>query len=69
MTAIVVPANRDDPPELAAVRTELRDALPRYAIPRGLLCVGEIPVLASGKPDRLSLRMIAAGQNVSDAAG
>src|SRR5215469_688938 len=69
VTAIIVPADRKDPPTLARLRMELRDALPRYAVPRALVCVGEIPMLASGKPDRLKLRMIAAEQYVSDAAG
>jgi len=69
VTAIIVPANRSDPPSLAKLRSELRDALPRYAVPRALLCVGEIPMLASGKPDRLKLRMIADEHYVSDAAG
>ena len=69
VTAIIVPADRKDPPSLASLRMELRDALPRYAVPRALVCVGEIPMLASGKPDRLRLRMIAAEQYVSDAEG
>jgi O-succinylbenzoic acid--CoA ligase len=69
VTAIIVPADRMDPPSLARLRMELRDSLPRYAVPRALVCVGEIPMLASGKPDRLKLRMIAAEQYVSDGAG
>ena len=69
VTAIMVPADLADPPSLATLRLELRDALPRYATPRALVCVGEIPMLASGKPDRLKLRMIAARHYVSDAAG
>jgi O-succinylbenzoic acid--CoA ligase len=69
VTAIIVSADLADPPSLATLRLELRDALPRYAAPGALVCVSEIPMLASGKPDRLKLRMIAAGQNVSDAAG
>ena len=69
VTAIIVPAGRSVPPSLADLRTELRDVLPRYAVPRGIVCVGEIPMLASGKPDRLKLRMIAAERYVSDSAG
>lgn len=69
VTAIVVPANRADPPSPAMLRMELSEALPRYAVPREFRYVGEIPMLASGKPDRLKLRMIAAQRCVSDAAG
>lgn len=69
VTAIIVPADRADPPSLARLRMELRDVLPRYAVPRAVVCLGEIPMLASGKPDRLKLRMIAAEQYVSDAVG
>jgi O-succinylbenzoic acid--CoA ligase len=69
VTAIIVPADRAGQPSLARLRMELRDTLPRYAVPRVLVYVGEIPMLASGKPDRLKLRMIAAEQDVSDAKG
>jgi o-succinylbenzoate---CoA ligase len=69
VTAILVPANPADPPSAVKLRLELGDALPRYAVPRAFVCVEEIPMLASGKPDRLKLRMIAGEQSVSDAAG
>lgn len=69
VTAVIVPADLADPPSLARLRTELRDTLPRYAVPMALASVGEIPMLASGKPDRLKVRMIAAKLGVSDAAG
>ena len=69
VTAIIVPADLAAPPSLAKLRTELRDTLPRYAVPRGVVTVGEIPMLASGKPDRLKLRMIAAERSVCDAVG
>jgi O-succinylbenzoic acid--CoA ligase len=36
-----------------------RARLPRYAAPRRVVYVDEIPMLASGKPDRLRLRSIA----------
>jgi O-succinylbenzoic acid--CoA ligase len=56
VTAIVVPADPADPPDLARLRAGTRDRLPGYAAPRGLVLVPEIPLLASGKPDRLALR-------------
>lgn len=67
--AIVVPANPADPPSPAMLRTELSCALPRYAVPKAFLWIDEIPMLASGKPDRLKLRMIAAELSVCDAPG
>jgi O-succinylbenzoic acid--CoA ligase len=59
VTAIIVPANPAQPPGVEKIRLELRDVLPRYALPRAVVCVGDLPMLASGKPDRLKLREIA----------
>jgi o-succinylbenzoate---CoA ligase len=59
VTAIVVPADPANPPDLARLRAGARDRLPGYAAPRGLVLVPEIPLLASGKPDRLALRGVA----------
>ncbi len=47
-------------PALAEMRSALRDQLPRYALPQGVVWVTELPMLASGKPDRLKLRSLAA---------
>jgi o-succinylbenzoate---CoA ligase len=69
VTAIIVPADRTSPPNLAVLRMELRGTLPRYAMPRAIVTVEQIPMLASGKPDRLKLRMIAAERCVCDGAG
>ena len=52
VTAIVVPADPAAPPDLGRLRAGARDRLPGYAAPRGLLLMPEIPLLASGKPDR-----------------
>jgi o-succinylbenzoate---CoA ligase len=56
VTAVIVPADPAAPPDLARLRDRARDSLPGYAAPRRLLVMAEIPVLPSGKPDRLALR-------------
>jgi acyl-CoA synthetase (AMP-forming)/AMP-acid ligase II len=61
VTAIVVPADPAAPPDLGRLRAGARDRLPGYAAPRGLVLMPEIPLLASGKPDRRALREVAAG--------
>jgi O-succinylbenzoic acid--CoA ligase len=59
VTAVIVPENPAVPPELARLRAQARERLPGYAAPRRLILVAEIPMLASGKPDRQALRGIA----------
>ena len=56
VTAVVVPADPAQPPDLARLRDAARGSLPGYAAPRRLLVVADIPVLPSGKPDRRALR-------------
>ena len=60
VTALVVPADAAAPPPLPALRAHVAARLPGYAAPRALVLVGDIPMLASGKPDRLRLRALAA---------
>ncbi len=60
VTALVVPADGAAPPQLPALRAHAAARLPGYAAPRALVLVGNIPMLASGKPDRLALRALAA---------
>ncbi|HXS62380.1 MAG TPA: AMP-binding protein [Streptosporangiaceae bacterium] len=62
--AVVVPDDESAPPELADLRAAVAARLPRYAAPRAVVIAAEIPMLTSGKPDRLAVRMIAARQNV-----
>jgi len=57
---VIVPADQAAPPQLPGLRAQARELLPGYAAPRRLLVLSEIPVLASGKPDRQALRQIAA---------
>ena len=64
VTAVIVPADDAAPPNLADLRAAVAARLPRYAAPRAVVCVPEIPMLTSGKPDRLAIRMIAARQGV-----
>ncbi len=60
VTALIVPADPANPPGLELLREQLRDRLPRYAAPRAVVHLAEIPLLASGKPDRQLLRVVAA---------
>ena len=60
VTALVVAADPARPPTLRRLREHVRGTLPAYAAPRAVTIVREIPVLGSGKPDKQSLRRIAA---------
>jgi o-succinylbenzoate---CoA ligase len=53
---VVVPDDPAHPPALPALRSAVARRLPRYAAPRALVLVAELPLLASGKPDLASLR-------------
>jgi O-succinylbenzoic acid--CoA ligase len=58
VTAIVVPADPADPPSLAALRAAVTGQMPHFAAPRALVLVAEVPLLASGKPDRTALQRL-----------
>jgi o-succinylbenzoate---CoA ligase len=60
VTAVVVPADPSAPPLLADIRAHVRTRMPACAAPAALLLVPEMPMLASGKPDRAELRARAA---------
>ena len=62
VTAMVVAADGSDPPGLEEIRAYVRDRLPRYAAPQAMVLVAELPMLASGKPDRQLIRDIAVQQ-------
>jgi O-succinylbenzoic acid--CoA ligase len=62
VTAVVVAQDPDRPPELAALREAVRAVLPAAAAPRALVLVAALPLLASGKPDRLAMTALAARQ-------
>lgn len=55
----IPPGHGPDP--LPAVRASVAAALGRAAQPARIVTVAEIPLLASGKPDRVALRALAAG--------
>jgi o-succinylbenzoate---CoA ligase len=61
VTAVVVPDDPAHPPDLAALRTAVTGRLPRYAAPRALVLVADMPLLASGKPDLAALRRLSQG--------
>jgi o-succinylbenzoate---CoA ligase len=56
VTAFVVPADPGAPPGLAGLRDAVRGRLGPYAAPRRLALLPAMPMLASGKPDRQTLR-------------
>ncbi len=55
--AVVVPADREHPPGLELLRTQVSALLPRYACPSEVVLTEAIPVLPSGKPDLAALRV------------
>lgn len=56
VTVVVVPADPGAPPALADLRDHVGSQLPGYAAPQQLVLVGQIPALASGKPDLAALK-------------
>jgi O-succinylbenzoic acid--CoA ligase len=56
ITAVVVPADPTQPPDLEFLRAHVRQTLPVSAAPRELVLVEEFPLLPSGKPDLRALR-------------
>jgi O-succinylbenzoic acid--CoA ligase len=62
VTAIVIPANPADPPDLAVLRSRVRAAISAYAAPRRVVVVSQFPLLPSGKPDRVAVRELAQRQ-------
>jgi o-succinylbenzoate---CoA ligase len=58
--AVVVPADRADPPTLELLRLHVRQRLPRYAAPSRVVIVDAVPMLPSGKHDiaRLKLELL-----------
>jgi O-succinylbenzoic acid--CoA ligase len=59
VTAMIIAADAARPPSLDELRTYVADRLPRYAAPRAIVVVAELPMLASGKPDRRLIRDMA----------
>jgi O-succinylbenzoic acid--CoA ligase len=55
--AVVVPADREHPPDLELLRTQVSTRLPRYACPSEVVLTEAIPVLPSGKPDLAALKV------------
>jgi o-succinylbenzoate---CoA ligase len=59
VTAVVVPANPANPPQLAALKSNVRGVLSGYAAPKRVVVVSQFPLLPSGKPDRAAVRELA----------
>jgi o-succinylbenzoate---CoA ligase len=62
VTAMIIAAKAGQSPSLDDLRNYVADRLPRYAAPRAVLVVAELPTLASGKPNRQLIRDIAIEQ-------
>jgi o-succinylbenzoate---CoA ligase len=62
VTAIVIPANPANPPNLAVLRSNVRAVMSAYAAPRRVVIVSQFPLLPSGKPDRVAVRKLAEHQ-------
>ncbi|HSF27380.1 MAG TPA: AMP-binding protein, partial [Actinomycetes bacterium] len=60
VVAVVVPADAAAAPSLEKLRAHGAHRLPPYALPRSLVIADAIPLLGSGKPDRVALRALAA---------
>jgi o-succinylbenzoate---CoA ligase len=56
VTAVIVPADPGDPPDLKLLRNHVRGRLPRYAFPGEVELRHAIPLLPTGKPDLVRLR-------------
>ena len=56
VTAAVVPTDPAAPPNLADLRTAVRQHLPAHAAPKALILLPAIPQLPSGKPDLTAIR-------------
>jgi O-succinylbenzoic acid--CoA ligase len=69
VTAVVVPQDPARPPELAALRAAVRNVLPAAAAPRAMVVVEALPLLASGKADRLAISALAARGGTGPAKG
>lgn len=56
VTAVIIPDDPGNPPDLTRLRSDVREVLSVYAAPSRVVVVPEFPLLASGKPDRVALR-------------
>lgn len=56
VVAVIVPADRGDPPTLKMLRMHVKQRLPRYAAPSRVVVVDAVPMLPTGKQDLARLR-------------
>jgi o-succinylbenzoate---CoA ligase len=69
VTAIVIPVNPTNPPDLAVLRSNVRAVMSAYAAPRRVVVVSQFPLLPSGKPDRVAVRKLAEHQLAASLSG
>jgi o-succinylbenzoate---CoA ligase len=69
VTAVVIPANPANPPDLDVLRSNVRAVLSAYAAPRRVVVVSQFPLLPSGKPDRVAARKLAEHQLAASLPG
>jgi amino acid adenylation domain-containing protein/thioester reductase-like protein len=58
----------DEPCEVGALRTHLRDKLPEYMVPSQFISLGELPLLSNGKVNRAALPDPEKGRSLETAA-
>lgn len=58
VVAVVQPTDWSAPPDVDALRAFAADALEAAALPREVVLLGLLPVLASGKPDKVAVRTL-----------
>jgi acyl-coenzyme A synthetase/AMP-(fatty) acid ligase len=62
VVAVVVPRDRENPPDLSSLRDVVRSELPAYAAPRELRIVDALPRAGLGKVARAELAAAVAGR-------
>ncbi len=58
VVAVVQPTDWSAPPDVEALRAFAADALEPAELPREVVLLGLLPVLASGKPDKAAVRTL-----------
>jgi O-succinylbenzoic acid--CoA ligase len=58
VVAVVQPTYWAAPPDVESLRSFAADALEPAALPREVVLLGLLPVLASGKPDKAAVRTL-----------
>jgi O-succinylbenzoic acid--CoA ligase len=63
VTAVVVPADPRQPPDLGALRMAARRLLPGTQVPKEIILFDALPLRGVGKPDRRAVRTMLAARD------